>query len=158
MYHYHNYSGTSNKEPSEEGTTSLQRTLPIFPTCICNTFSTSENRTTSLQRTKWLVPNCPLLGGSTLTTICCYIVDFQQTHSTNVMCFPPCRGRYGILHRCVDKNNGTVYCAKYLKQTELAMNEVKTLHGLCRGKMCDNLVQWMDALSTENNIVIIMEL
>ena len=43
------YSGTSNKGPSEKGTTSLQRTLLYHS---INTFLTSEKRTTSKIRTE----------------------------------------------------------------------------------------------------------
>ena len=65
------YSGTSNKGPSEKGTTSLQRTLPISPKVYIQYISTSEKRTASLQGTKWLVPKCPLFGGSTVWLYVC---------------------------------------------------------------------------------------
>ncbi len=76
MKYYTYYSGTSNKEPSEKGTTSLQRTLPISPRVYMQYISFSEKRTTTLQGTKWLVPKCPLLGGSTV-----YVIIFQSIHN-----------------------------------------------------------------------------
>ncbi len=63
------YSGTSVKGPSENGTTSLQRTLPHFQ--LANRFSMFEMRTASLQGTKWLAPKCPLLNGSTVYNYTC---------------------------------------------------------------------------------------
>ncbi len=47
------YSGTSNKGPSEKGTTSLQMTLPISTK---SAYAIHLKRKTSLQGTKWMVP------------------------------------------------------------------------------------------------------
>ncbi len=86
------YSRTSNKGPSEKGTTSpisirvtsnvsirvtsnvsirvtsnvTIRVTSNIPKVYMQYISTSEKRTTSLQETKWLVPKCPLLEGSTV--------------------------------------------------------------------------------------------
>ena len=59
-------SGTSDKGPSEIGTTSLQRNLfqPHANTLVY--YFTSEIGTTSLQGTKLLAPKCPLFRGSTV--------------------------------------------------------------------------------------------
>ena len=46
------YSGTSNKGPSEKGTTSLQATLPIYPKVYMQYVLTSEKRTASLVPTR----------------------------------------------------------------------------------------------------------
>ena len=58
------YSGTSDKGPSEIGTTSLQRTLVLTLPLVY--YFTSEIGTTSLQGTKLLAPKCPLSRGSTV--------------------------------------------------------------------------------------------
>ncbi len=63
------YSRTSNKGPSEKGTTSQQRTLPMSLKVYMQYISTSEKRTASLQGTKCLVPKCPLARGSTVHII-----------------------------------------------------------------------------------------
>ena len=57
------YSGTSDKGPSEIGTTSIQRTLVAAPLVY---YFTSEIGTTSLQGTKLLATKCPLFKGSTV--------------------------------------------------------------------------------------------
>ena len=68
------------------------------------------------------------------------------------------RGRYGIVHKCVHKQNGSALCAKYLKESDEAINEVKILNGLCKKQNSHNLIQFVDAISTETNIVIITDL
>ena len=64
------YSGTSDKGPSEKGTTSQQRTTSGPLSHSISSFLTSEKRTTSQRRTKWPVPKCPLFGGSTVECTC----------------------------------------------------------------------------------------
>ena len=77
------YSGTSNKGPSEIGTTSQQRTQFWTLSHSSSSFLTSEKRTTSQWRTKWLVPKCPLFGGSTVEII----LQFSTKLQTRVYCF-----------------------------------------------------------------------
>ena len=60
------YSGTSDKGPSEIGTTSLQRTLVEAPCQYFSVLFYLEIGTTSLQGAKPLPPKCPLFGGSTV--------------------------------------------------------------------------------------------
>ena len=60
------YSGTSDKGPSEIGTTSLQGHLLRHHANTLVYYFTSVIGTTALQGTKLLVPKCPLFGGSTV--------------------------------------------------------------------------------------------
>ena len=62
---YRVYSGTSDKGPSEIGTTSLYTCFDPHANTVVYYF-TSEIGTTSLQGTKLLAPKCPLFGGFTV--------------------------------------------------------------------------------------------
>ncbi len=79
IINYIHYSGTSNKSPSEKGTTSLQRKghVPysekyiILYTCTLYAIHFQHAK----RGTKWLlVPKCTLLGGSTVLPFTSIIV------------------------------------------------------------------------------------
>ena len=88
------YSGTSDKGPSEIGTTSLQRTLVAQHHAITLVYYfTSEIGTTSLQGTKCLPQKCPLFGGSTVRINNDQQLISVQTHS---LLFPTATGTSSV--------------------------------------------------------------
>lgn len=69
------------------------------------------------------------------------------------------RGQYGIIRRCVNKCNGVVLAAKYLKDSNEASQEVKMLQNVSLSlPSCSHVMELVDAILTEDNLVIITEL
>lgn len=67
-----------------------------------------------------------------------------------IFCF---RGQYGIIKKCVNKHNGSLVAAKYLKQSHEATQEVKMLQVL---SPFTNVLEFVDAISTEDNQIVIV--
>lgn len=69
------------------------------------------------------------------------------------------RGRFGIVRKCVNKFNGSVLAAKYLKESSEWMQEVKILRNLSSPLSFSlHVVGFVDAFLTEENLVIITEM
>lgn len=67
------------------------------------------------------------------------------------------RGRFGIIQKCIHKHTGSLLAAKYLKRNNEASQEVRLLQSLSTGS-CSNILEFVDALTTNGNIVIVTEL
>ena len=66
------------------------------------------------------------------------------------------RGQYGIIKKCLNKLNGSLVAAKYLKHSNKAIQEVKILQDL---SPFTHVLEFIDSIITEDyQIVIVTEL
>ena len=68
------------------------------------------------------------------------------------------RGRYGTVYRCIEKDTGKVWAAKYIraiksKDKEIARKEVDVMNEIKHPK----LLQCVDAFETSNRVVMVLE-
>ena len=68
------------------------------------------------------------------------------------------RGKFGVVHKVIHKENGGLYAAKFIKVTQAkrkdVFREIDIMKKLCH----DSLVHLTDVFDMESRIVVIMEL
>lgn len=69
-----------------------------------------------------------------------------------------CRGKFGVVHKVINKEDNCIYAAKFIKVTKAKRNEVFREIEIMKNLHHDSLIKLIDVYDMQSRIVVIMEL